>query len=99
MTLELVEESEIRKCRSDKNDKKSDLELIDKRDIREGADKNIHKDRSCDKKTGKTKFRLELVGKESMVVCERQMSGMLNNCALCKELSCEVFKRCPNKYR
>jgi hypothetical protein len=82
MTLELLDESKIKKTGI-----KKDIKI--EPDIKSDVDKKSEKV----EKTG-----LEIIEKENIINCERTSSGMTNNCALCKELNNEMFNKCSNKY-
>ena len=102
MTLELIDESDIKGSKVDKKDKKSGLELIDESDVRKDPKielikkSDVRKDPKIAEKEKKS--GLEFLAKEKVFTCERSKAGMTNNCAICKELSRYIFDRCPNKY-
>lgn len=109
MELEFLDESDIKgpkigkKYETDiKHDKvKVEKEkmsglVVDKSIIREDPKLEYIK-KSEVKKIRKDK-ELEFLGKEKILVCERQRDGIINNCVLCKELSKDRFDKCPNKY-
>ena len=106
MTLELVNESDVRKAgdKEKKPELKPGLRLVDESDIKKvGSEKKSWLDivnESDTRKVGEKvkKHGLEFVARERIINCERQRDSMTNNCALCKELSKERFDRCPNKY-
>ncbi len=117
MTIELVDESDVRKDQEkkhklnpelrliDKSEKKSWLDVVDESEVRkdpkiELVDKSdVIEEHKVEKKVKKVKKpELEFVVKDRIIDCERQRSGMTNNCVLCKELTRDRFDKCVNKY-
>ena len=113
MTLELIDESDIKGSKVDKKDKKSELKLVDGSDVKEGyvregskgpkielVDKSDVREYSKDPRIveKEKKSRFEFLAKEKVFACERTKAGMTNNCSLCKALSRDRFDKCPNKY-
>lgn len=94
--LRLVNESDIKKVESEK---KSWLNIVEESDVREDLRIELV-NKSDTRKVGEKvkKPELEFVAKERMINCERQRAGLVDNCALCKELSRNMFDRCPNQY-
>jgi hypothetical protein len=117
MTLEIVEESDVRKAEDKEkksglqllresdikkvgNEKKSWLDIVDKPDVREDPKIELVDKSDTRKVGGKVKKPgVEFIAKERIVNCERNRSGMTNNCVLCKELNNDIFSRCSNRYR
>lgn len=92
--LRLVDESEIKKVGSEK---KSWLDIVDESEVREDPKIELVGE-SDTRKVGVKKSELEFVAKERIASCERQRNGITNNCAICKELTRDMFDRCLNKY-
>ncbi len=110
MTIELVDESDVKKDKEKKHKLNPELRLnvVDESEVMkdpkiELVDKSdVIEEHEVEKKVKKVKKvkkpELEFVVKDRIINCERQRSGMTNNCVLCKELTRDRFDKCVNKY-